>query len=162
MTPEKDSQLCEKYPKIFRDRYASPQSTCMCWGFSCGDGWYDLIDTLCSCIQNHVENKFRQQQLSLKYGNIKPEDVIPSEDLQVVAVQVKEKFGGLRFYINGADEEVHGMITMAEAMSHKICEDCGSKGTLRKGGWLRTLCDSCHDADQKRKHESWKSSEESK
>lgn len=151
MTPEKDEELCRKYPKIFRDRYASPQSTCMCWGFDCGDGWYDLIDTLCSHVQNHVDNKLRSQKFKVEHGDIKPEEVLTEEEVQVVAAQVKEKFGGLRFYVDGADDEVRGMIEMAEGMSYKICEDCGNRGSTRDAGWLRTMCDPCNEAWQSRR-----------
>ena len=156
MTPEKDEELCRKYPKIFRDRYASPQSTCMCWGFDCGDGWYDLIDTLCSHIQNHVDNQIRQQEYKFKRGEIDPEDYQSEDCFQVVAAQVKEKFGGLRFYVDGADDEVRGMIEMAEGMSYKICEDCGNRGSIRKTDWHRTMCDPCNETWQARRTESWK------
>ena len=139
MTPEKDAQLCSKYPKIFRDRNGSPQETCMCWGFECGDGWFDLIDVLCSNIQNHVEH--------LCYGKT-PEEY---EEFQVVAAQVKEKFGGLRFYVDGADDEVRGMVRMAESMSYKVCEDCGAKGSARKGSWIRTMCDPCAETWSQRR-----------
>ena len=146
MTPEKDDELCAKYPKIFRDRYASPQTVCMCWGFECGDGWYDLIDTLCHEIQSHIDNKIRAQKYRLEKGEIGPNEVIPEEEFQVVASQVKSKFSGLRFYVeyNGLDDEIRGMISMAESMSYKICEECGNRGTLRKDSWITNYCDPCY------------------
>jgi hypothetical protein len=55
--------------------------------------------------------------------------------------QVKEKFGGLRFYIGMGSEAVHDRIAKAMEDSFKICEDCGEPGKLRRGGWLRTLCE---------------------
>ena len=55
--------------------------------------------------------------------------------------QVKEKFGGLRFYINSAPEEVHNLIREAEKKSYEICESCGDPGEPRRGGWITTLCD---------------------
>jgi hypothetical protein len=73
-----------------------------------------------------------------------------NEKVQVRAVQVKEKFGGLRFYVSGGDEYVRGLITMAESFSFRTCEDCGIPGTQRTGGWIRTLCDGCHTAKAKR------------
>jgi len=60
---------------------------------------------------------------------------------QVVAVQIKEKFGGLRFYYNGGDSTVKGIVAMAEAMSYRTCEVCGNVGEQRGGGWIRVLCD---------------------
>lgn len=59
--------------------------------------------------------------------------------------QCKEKFGGLRFYINGASTEVHELITKAEDASYKICEQCGSSTevTQTNGRWINTYCKKC-------------------
>tara|TARA_Y100000034_G_scaffold137014_1_gene218482 strand:- start:32596 stop:33000 length:405 start_codon:yes stop_codon:yes gene_type:complete len=129
MKKELDNELCEKYPKIFKDRNESKMKTLMCWGFP-KDGWFHIIDKLCQHIQFHTDNNIPESK---------------RESLQPVAVQVKEKFGTLRFYITGGDEYTDGMITMAEAMSEITCEECGMPGTLRKSGWWRTRCDKCHD-----------------
>ena len=42
--------------------------------------------------------------------------------------QIKEKFGGLRFYYQGGDDEISGMVRMAEAWADHSCETC--KGPL--------------------------------
>ena len=61
--------------------------------------------------------------------------------------QIKEKFGGLRFYIGGASDEVHDIISKYEELSYSVCEVCGEKGELRKdcgwkgGTWYKTMCD---------------------
>lgn len=125
MSPELDKKLCEKYPKIFANRNGNPQETLMCWGFECGDGWYDLIDNLCGWLQFNTDRN----------GHL------PKYASQVVAVQVKEKFGGLRFYVEGATDAQYAAISLAEAMSHKICDVCGSPGKPSKGGWIKTRCD---------------------
>lgn len=65
------------------------------------------------------------------------------EVYQVVAVQVKEKFGGLRFYYSGGDEYVDGLVAMAEALSYVTCEQCGKVGKPNEIGWIVTLCDDC-------------------
>jgi hypothetical protein len=59
---------------------------------------------------------------------------------QVVAEQVKEKFGTLRFYYNGGDDYISGLVSMAESMSGVTCETCGSPGTRTGGGWIKTAC----------------------
>jgi hypothetical protein len=92
-------------------------------GVSIGDGWVSLVD----CLVKNIE--FR-----LKYNSM-------PDGVQVN--QVKEKFGGLRFYVHGVDDFIDGMITMAESLSYRICEDCGQSGSVREGGWTRTLCDAC-------------------
>ena len=71
------------------------------------------------------------------------EDIIKI-DPDVEITQIKEKFGGLRFYVGGATDEVFDLIDRAEAESLKICEGCGTKENVEtKGGWLLTLCDKC-------------------
>lgn len=125
MQQELDAQLCEKYPEIFAERHLSEMQTCMCWGFSHGDGWFNIIDQLCANIQSHINWQTKQ-------GHEVP---------QVVAEQVKEKFGTLRFYYRGGDDVINGMVRMAEAMSGVTCETCGAPGHQRSGGWIRTLCD---------------------
>jgi hypothetical protein len=55
--------------------------------------------------------------------------------------QVKQKFGGLRFYINEGSKEIFDKITEAENRSYEICEKCGKPGNPTKGGWITTLCD---------------------
>jgi hypothetical protein len=57
-------------------------------------------------------------------------------------IQVKEKFGGLRFYINEGTDEIHQRIGEAELESMKTCEITGRPGKIRTDiGWHRTLCD---------------------
>lgn len=55
--------------------------------------------------------------------------------------QVKEKFGGLRFYIGSGSNEIFDRIAQAENDSNRTCEVCGAPGVSRRGGWIRTLCD---------------------
>ena len=63
---------------------------------------------------------------------------------------IKEKFGGLRFYINSASEEVYNRISEAEKLSYKVCEQCGEEGELRQDiGWWRTLCDTHYNEIKK-------------
>jgi hypothetical protein len=54
--------------------------------------------------------------------------------------QVKEKWGGLRFYVDGT-MELLDFIDEMEDQSLNICEVCGRPGKPRKGGWVKTLCD---------------------
>ena len=139
MKIELDELLCNKYPKIFVDRHASMMKTAMCWGFECGDGWYNILNALCFQIQHHIDwnNNQRKRLLESNPYNIQIPDEIP----QVVATQVKEKFGDLRFYYDGGDEQIFGMVRMAGAMSAVTCEVCGNPGKMRGHGWYYTACD---------------------
>ena len=76
MNKELELKLVEKYPIIFSQYGGDMRNTCMAWGMTCSDGWYNLIDELCKDITT----------------------IIGDKNIKVVAAQVKEKFGGLRFY----------------------------------------------------------------
>lgn len=131
MSPEKEKILCQKYSKIFRQTIESNEPIDI-WGFECGDGWFELIDTLCNNVQSHIDWKSKNVQ-----------DTEELENLQVVAQQVKEKFGGLRFYVVGGDETTKAYINFAESFSMKICESCGNPGRQQRAGWIHTACDPC-------------------
>jgi hypothetical protein len=66
---------------------------------------------------------------------------VPEVVQQVVADQVKEKFGTLRFYYTGGDDYVAGLVAMAESMSGVTCEMCGTLGKKQGGSWIKTLCE---------------------
>lgn len=54
--------------------------------------------------------------------------------------QIKEKFGGLRFYYSGGDSQVSGMVQFAEYLCSKTCDVSGDRGQLcMRGGWYKTL-----------------------
>jgi hypothetical protein len=137
MRKELDEQLCKKYPLIFKNRHGDMKETLMCWGFECGDGWYQVLDSLCANIQHHIDWQNKNHE---KHPVVE----------QVVAVQVKEKFGGLRFYYDGGDEKIQGMVRMAESWAANTCETCGAPGKMRNGGWVRTLCDTHEEEYQNR------------
>lgn len=124
MTPEAEKRLLDKYPKIFAGYYLPMTETAMCWGVDCGDGWYVLIDQLCSALQWDTDH---------------------NREPQIVATQVKEKFGTLNFYTQGATDKQFGMIKMVEYLSSTVCERCGANGatTSSSTGWLTTLCPKC-------------------
>jgi hypothetical protein len=60
---------------------------------------------------------------------------------KIQAVQVKEKFGTLRFYTNYSDDYIDGLIAMAESMTAVTCQECGKPGKVRGGGWIYVACD---------------------
>ena len=130
MKKELDEMLCQRHPKIFVNRNGDVKTTAMCWGFECSDGWYNIIDGLCLHIQHYIDNK-------------KKEGI---EIPQVVADQVKEKFGTLRFYVSGGDDVTHWMIRLAEYYSERTCEGCGIPSKVsNKNGWLSNICPMCID-----------------
>jgi hypothetical protein len=152
--------LVSKYPKLFRDINAPVTNSLMAFGFECGDGWYDIIDVLCGLLTSDFQQaKARYESVKMYYETdgrypwlgckeITSEMV---EELRLamedecqkvpVAVQVKEKFGGLRFYVHGATNEAHNYIDFAERMSYRTCETCGKPGKTIRNGWHYTACE---------------------
>jgi len=95
---------------MFAERSLPDSENCMGRGFECGDGWFELINSLCGTIQFWVNQV-----------NMPP----------VHVTQVKEKLSTLRFRYRGGDERTDGIVRMAEAMSERICEVCGAPGYIQ-------------------------------
>jgi len=115
MNKENTLKLLKAFPHLYSGYTLSPRENLMCFGFECGDGWFDLIWRLSERL----------------------------ESLGVVALQVKEKFGTLRFYADGG-EEAFTLIGEAEEESNRTCELCGQAGQLYcRSFWLKTLCTRC-------------------
>jgi hypothetical protein len=70
MKQELDKLLCEKYPKMMVNRNKNMQETCMCWGFECGDGWFNILDQLMGSIQHHIDWKEKQRAWAIKYNEM--------------------------------------------------------------------------------------------
>jgi len=118
----------------------------MSWGCEIGNGWYDLLSSVCWRIFQHEQNL--SDRIRIRSKNNQEND---QSDLNYVPVkfdQIKEKIGGLRIYFSGGDDYVEGVIGMAEEMSYKICEECGNKGKPNKSGWITTLCNNCRNKDK--------------
>lgn len=126
-------KMHETYPKMFSQPYG---------GFAVGPGWWPIIEALCGQIHHHV--KFKQEQKE-KYNR-------GNGCSDVTVAQIKEKFGGLRFYYDGGDDTVDGMVRMAESWAARVCEQCGNVGEQRSGGWIRTLCDQHEEEYQQRRN----------
>lgn len=115
-------ELLLKYPKLYA------QLTY----FDCNDGWMGLIDELSGKLEI-INNKY------------------PDFEERIYAVQVKEKFGGLRFYCYSSDNITeedsnlqNKLIEEAERASFTICESCSKPATVRNTrGWITTLCEEC-------------------
>jgi hypothetical protein len=98
------------------------------WGrwIGCGAGWYPLIVAL-------------DERLA---------EIAPDYELH----QVKEKFGGLRYYFGAQDADEAIVASMdervreAEQQASTTCEQCGAPGRISsRAGWYKTLCGSCSD-----------------
>ena len=124
MTEEKTKKLFNRF-SFFNPINPLSQSL-MAFGFECEDGWFDLIWRLCADIE-----KMLPQMIN-----------IPEEPFEVV--QVKEKFGTLRFYTTTGTQEIRKRINQAEQESAGICELCGAPGKQYEiRGWLMVRCERC-------------------
>jgi hypothetical protein len=70
MKLELDKLLCEKYPKMMVNRNKNMQETCMCWGFECGDGWFNILDQLMGNIQHYIDWKEKQRKWAMEYNEM--------------------------------------------------------------------------------------------
>jgi ribosomal protein S27AE len=136
MSPTHMRELVERYPGLYRLANEKPMSSCepfAHYGFTCGDGWFSIVDRLSAKLV---------------------------ADPNLVAVQVKEKVGELRFYVDAFDsapkpdpvlaERVYAERTAAREESSRTCEICGEPGTLaeRLRRWLSVRCESCEWLDE--------------
>ncbi len=131
MSPDKDVLLRRKHPLVFQTALLNDEH------IRCGDGWFDLLDQLCTKLE-----KLILQQ---------PKEERP----RYAAVQIKEKYGLLRFYTNEPPTpRMAEHIRQAEHESEATCDVCGAPGDLRSNKedgspdyWVRTRC---------KEHEHWK------
>lgn len=146
-----ESERYDAFVQGLKDTYPEMYEDVNC-GIYIGEGWYKIINQLSDVIHTHV--KWNNQNREYRLGDSRfTEDQIP-EFLEYPRVrQIKEKFGGLRFYCDGGDDYIDGAIVMAEMWAANTCEKCGEVGTRRAGGWIRTLCDKHEDEYQKRNNE---------
>lgn len=120
-------EIQEKYPRLY--------SRGVICGFSCPDGWLNLVDNLSCSLDRVLERQ-----------------VPDGKELDLTVAQVKSKFGGLRFNVDftydSEDSELRelvermdGMISFAETISFSLCEICGAPAKTLGGGWIFTLCE---------------------
>ena len=101
MTKDLEKRLSEEFPNLYKDIYGPMDKTCMHWGLECGDGWFDLIWRLSGKLESLIV-EWMKQNLHIS---------IPR------TVQVKEKFGTLRFYMENGTNEMCKLIYEAEEES---------------------------------------------
>lgn len=82
-----------RFPILFQHRKLSMQETCMCWGIECPKGWYHILDQLCTVLE------FLNMEFTKNHG------------VAIVADQVKEKFGTLRFYFTIRNVNNDGVVS---------------------------------------------------
>ncbi|WP_419885677.1 hypothetical protein [Paenibacillus sp. B-A-8] len=124
MKAELQEQLLSHFP--WARPISGRESLWSKYGFSIGDGWYDLIENLFSEIEVVYRVKGREVDLEI--------------------VQIKERFGVLKVYFYGGLDELYELAHKYEELSLSVCYDCGGQGQHRRiGFWWITMCDNCED-----------------
>jgi len=119
----------EFFESVKSEEKDSPHTPQYLFGIECEDGWYDLLYKLFFDLEQTMISQELKQLDPVEYPQI---------------IQIKEKFGGLRFYVDSAIDEQYKLINKVEKQSYHICEKCGKKGKLRNiYDWYWTLCKSC-------------------
>ena len=130
-------EFIEKYKDMFKNHWAYPEV---------GVGWLPLLDKLCALINHKIDGIINYNDKWLENEVITQEKYETNnkflEDFKII--QIKEKFGGLRFYVSGSTPEINGWIRFAETMANELCEGCGTnQGLGSTSGWIRTICKPC-------------------
>lgn len=160
----KMNDLMDRFPILFQDRNKSMRETCMCWGLEVPQGWWHILDQLCTVLEFH---------------NI---EFVKNHRIAIIADQVKEKFGTLRFYYTVREVDENGVavdchdelpadlenklriakeyldmlaqqyINEAEDMTYNTCAECGvplnKENKVETKGWITYLCNECDEERQ--------------
>lgn len=157
-------EFMARFPILFQERKKPMSETCMCWGCAVPLGWYHILEQLCTVLE------FYNIDIGKKYH------------LAIVAEQVKEKFGTLRFYYRVCNVNDDGVIDYeidypdariqsdyldmlasmaideAEDLTAKTCADCGmpldKDNTVETKGWITYICKKC-DEERTKKRQEW-------
>jgi hypothetical protein len=126
MRDELNRALVKDFPHVFSYIYRKPSEPIEFWPFEIGDGWEPIIRKLAAKLEPLCAKTYATEEGAMR------------------AIQVKEKFGTLRFYMSYQSDEIDEYIKEAERESASTCETCGRNAVIRsKGGWLYTACDEC-------------------
>ena len=119
--------LENKIIQRFRDKFPDESiihdeaQSCLAFGFECGDGWFSIIY----------------------------ESLLLLQDEKFTIVQVKEKFGSLRIYIDGGNDRVNNVLGFLENQSEITCELCGDLGSIDwSKSWKKCRCEKCIKKEQ--------------
>lgn len=115
---------------LFKTCFPLSTKEMICGGV--GVGWYQLVAEVLQPIED--EN-----------GRLTWDAPDPSCVKLIEVAQIKEKFGGLRLYVDNAPVWVNELVSKAEAKAWTICCNCGESGAIKPSNyWLETLCERCN------------------
>lgn len=121
--------MIEKYPYLLpRNVFSGKVSEDYDYSYIIGEyclpkGWFDLFLQMCEDIREPLERS----------GHLN----------DFMFMQVKEKYGSMRLYDNGATSEVHEILDKYEFLSTQVCSECGRPATKMTVGYICPYCDDC-------------------
>ena len=119
-----NTYLCIRFPflKYSRNRKKFFQRNCWYWRIECG--WRKAFGIqLCKELKAALN----------RGGMLKTWEI----------TDIKEKYGALCIYDNGATEEVHDILNKYEYISSRTCVECGRIAKYRTTGWIEPYCEDC-------------------
>lgn len=128
---ERNKQLIEKYPFLLpRNRWTDKV-----------DENYNYEYTELDTMPDGWRKAFGEQMCQ----EIKDELVKVSALERYRIIQIKEKYGTLRWYDNFNTQKGYDIIHKYEALSARTCIQCGKPATRITTGWIAPYCDECID-----------------
>lgn len=129
LSPEQNKQLCETYPFLLpHNRWTDDVSEDFDYSYTelddMPDGWRQAFGLqMCDELKNVLEKIDKINEFRI--------------------VQIKEKFGELRFYTNWIDDDIDKIIDKYTELSRRTCICCGKPATQITTGWISPFCDDC-------------------
>lgn len=128
---EKNKELCKKYPFLIpRNRWTGEVVEDYDYSYTeldaMPDGWRKVFgERMCEEIKKEL-------------------DKLPEEDrLKYRILQIKEKYGYLRWYSNWHTNKISKIVHKYEDLSKQTCIKCGAAATKVSLGWVSPWCEEC-------------------
>ena len=146
MREELEQELHELAPTFLKDMGGDPMETCMAFGCECEDGWFSILERLCTEVEklnnNMAQAKFICQQIKSKFGELRVYWAIePVENRTMYEDEYKQ---------------MTELVNKAEQEALNTCEFCGK--TPARMDHRIVLCDDCSGRDIEEDTKIWKES----
>ena len=128
-TKEENIELCKRYPFLIpRNRWTGEIARDYDYSYTeidaLGEGWFKAFGLQ---ICEEIRNALIEANYLDKYR----------------IIDIKEKYGSLRWYDAGAPEKVYKIIRKYEKLSEEVCYNCGKPSVGYTPGWILFLCEDC-------------------
>lgn len=150
---EYNKELCTMYPFLKPKNvwtgaelddydYSYTELDCMPEGWRIAFGMKmceEIKQALLKAQKEFPNEGYKESEITTNYDSDK---IIPLLEGYTI-LQIKEKYGGLRWYDGGAPKYVHDVVSKYEKLSYKTCIVCGKPAKYRSAGWVSPYCRRC-------------------